>query len=506
MSKTEKLNPEYDMQPWLRSCEVEIKKPIGGETTGTIPQWLQGTLIRNGPGSIKCGSEEFVHVFDGPALIHRFALKNGQATYQCRFLKTDTLRKNNKAQRIVVSEFGTKSVPDPCHTIFDRLASVFNPYESITDNAGVSVYPFGDEVYAMTEVTNVYKIDPETLESLEKENLFNALIVCHTAHPHIMPNGDVYNVGLNIVRGMMKHVIVKFPYVEKGDMFKMAEVIHTITPRWLLNPSYMHSFGMTENYFVIMEQPLSISLFTILKNHVLKNPFSNSLNWYPEHETQIRLVNRNTGEETSYRTETFFFMHTINTFEKDNKLIIDVVTYKDAKIIDAMYVEAIKDLHNNPDYGQWSQSRPKRITIPLDAPPNTKVEMELIADVGIEATRIHYDVHNALPYKYFYGIGSEVHSKYAGSIIKINANTGEVKTWHEYHGCPSEPIFVPHPDAKDEDDGVLLSALLWGNDDHAMTLLVLDAKDLKELARANFKTPSPAPNGFHGWYWPDQTI
>lgn len=50
----------------------------------------------------------------------RFALKNGQATYQCRFLKTDTLKRNNKAQRIVVSEFATRSVPDPCHTIFDR--------------------------------------------------------------------------------------------------------------------------------------------------------------------------------------------------------------------------------------------------------------------------------------------------------------------------------------------------------------------------------------------------
>lgn len=82
----------------------------------------------------------------------------------------------------------------------------------------------------------------------------------------------MYNVGLNIVRGMMKHVIVKFPYNEKGidirriefrknlvfhkiscsffttlifsgNMFKMAEVVHTIEPRWRFNPSYMHAFG-----------------------------------------------------------------------------------------------------------------------------------------------------------------------------------------------------------------------------------------------------------------------
>nr|XP_034826970.1 carotenoid isomerooxygenase-like [Maniola hyperantus] len=295
-----------------------------------------------------------------------------------------------------------------------------SPLQCLSDNAGVSVFPFGDEVYALTEVTNVYKIDPETLESLEKENLFDALIVCHTAHPHVLPNGDVYNVGINIVRGMMKHVIVKFPYNEKGGMFKMAEIVNTIEPRWRLNPSYMHSFGVTENYFVLIEQPMSISLLTILKNHFFKNSFSNCLNWYPEHETQIVLVDRNTGEETRYRTETFFFLHTINTFEKDSNLIVDVVSYKDAKMIDAMYVEAIKDLHNNPDYGQWCQSRPKRITIPLDAPRDTRVEIKLIAEVGLEVPRIHYDLHNGRPYKYFYGIGSEVHSKYAGSVSSFS--------------------------------------------------------------------------------------
>lgn len=54
------------------------------------------------------------------------------------------------------------------------------------------------------------------------------------------------------------------------------------------------------------------------------------------------LVNRNTGEQTRYTTETFFFMHIINCFELDGQLIIDVCSYKDAKIIDALYVEAIK--------------------------------------------------------------------------------------------------------------------------------------------------------------------
>lgn len=40
---------------------------------GNIPEWLNGSLIRNGPGSIKIGQEEFNHLFDSSALLHRFA-------------------------------------------------------------------------------------------------------------------------------------------------------------------------------------------------------------------------------------------------------------------------------------------------------------------------------------------------------------------------------------------------------------------------------------------------
>lgn len=50
----------------------------------------------------------------------RFALNDGEVTYQCRFLRTNTYQRNHEAGRIVVNEFGTKAVPDPCQSIFKR--------------------------------------------------------------------------------------------------------------------------------------------------------------------------------------------------------------------------------------------------------------------------------------------------------------------------------------------------------------------------------------------------
>ncbi|XP_045768132.1 carotenoid isomerooxygenase-like [Maniola jurtina] len=502
MEEEKKLYPNYDMGIWFRTCEQEITEPLKGKLTATIPSWVQGTLLRNGPGCKKIGDCQYQHMFDGMAIIHRFAVKDGQATYQCKFLESDVYKKNTAANRIVVTEFGTQAVPDPCRTIFDKISSMFNFTIEQTDNTVVSVYPFGDQIYAMTEVPVLYQVDPKSLETLEKKRLPEPLmIVFHTAHPHVMPNGDVYNVGLSTAKG---YVVVKFTNNGKGNMFETAEIVGSVKPRWKLNPAYMHSFGITENYFVIIEQPLCVSLVNMMRRYIISGPFSTTLVSYPEYETKVILIHRETGETTQYTTDTLYFMHIINSFEQDGKVMLDLCSYKDGKVLDAMHLDAIKSMQSNPDYGQWVQSRPKRIIIPLDAPPMSKVEAKLLADIGIEAPRINYEF-NGRPYKYCYGIGSDVDTGYSGILIKVNTETGKFIIWHEPHTYPSEPIFIPHPDAKDEDDGVVLSAVLWGKDDHKVTLLVLNAKNLEEIARVDFVTPSQAPRCFHGWYLPDQS-
>lgn len=45
---------------------------------GSIPPWLQGTLLRNGPGLFSVGNTSYKHWFDGMALIHSFTFKDGK--------------------------------------------------------------------------------------------------------------------------------------------------------------------------------------------------------------------------------------------------------------------------------------------------------------------------------------------------------------------------------------------------------------------------------------------
>lgn len=71
MHQIRPLYPNCDATVWLRSCKKEIVEPIDGIQSGCIPAWINGSLLRNGPGSLIVGNTEFNHLFDSSALLHR---------------------------------------------------------------------------------------------------------------------------------------------------------------------------------------------------------------------------------------------------------------------------------------------------------------------------------------------------------------------------------------------------------------------------------------------------
>lgn len=73
------------------------------------------------------------------------------------------------------------------------------------------------------------------------------------------------------------------------EMFSRISVVASIKCRWPLHPGYMHSFGITDNYFVIVEQPLSVSLSTALVNRFNGDPLSNALKWFQDSPVSITI-------------------------------------------------------------------------------------------------------------------------------------------------------------------------------------------------------------------------
>ncbi|XP_062557482.1 carotenoid isomerooxygenase isoform X2 [Armigeres subalbatus] len=563
--KSKDCYPNCDVNVWLRSCEHEIVEPIEGVVKGVVPEWLNGSLLRNGPGSLKVGEMTFNHLFDSSALLHRFNIEGGKVTYQCRFLKSDTYKKNKAAQRIVVTEFGTSAVPDPCHTIFHKIAAIFRkPGENNSDNAMISIYPFGDEYFAFTESPVIHKIDPQTLGTESKLNVSDYVgIVNHTSHPHVMSDGTVYNLGCSVTKTGPAYTIICFPHGE--NMFENARIVASVPARWKFHPGYMHTFGITENFFIVVEQPLSVSVPSMLVSQIKNEPMASSLKWFENQQTYIYLLDRDSGElKHTYHAESFFYLHIINQYEKDGHVVLDICCYKDPAMLNCMYIDTMKNMQQNPDYAKMFRGRPLRFVLPLNykqdlkssttsifsaARPwaclikklsitdfsekklnseencrdltlknlitlnNTKAaayvmpdatifcKPELLCDLGCETPRIYYEEHLGRDYQYFYAISSDVDANNPGTLIKVDVTNKSRLTWCEENVYPSEPIFVPSSNPQSEDDGVVLAAMVWGREEeNRVGLLILDAKTFTEIARSEFTTPGPVPKCLHGWF------
>jgi len=365
------LYPGMDPTIWTRTCTHEQLEPLDGTVTGAVPAWLRGALVRNGPGRMEVNGDPYGHLFDGSALLHRFSFQSGRVTYQNRYVRSQSFLRDTEAGRVVTRYFGTDARPDPCRSIMRNLSSKFILSEQMTDNCQISVYPYGDgTLYALTETPYIHRVDPSNLDTKERVDLFKeAGLLNHTSHPHVRQEG-VFNVGqaLSLKRQYNIYLFPTAPSQGKvPNPFKDVKVLASVPCRWMTKPCYMHSFSMTKNYFVIIEQPMGVSLPKMTKGVLFNERLMSALEWTDE-QTLIHLVHRSTGQRTpvTYITDSFFYLHTINAFESDGHVVLDVAAYKDAKMLDCMYVESLKNASYDPSFAQMFRGRPKRWVLPIN--------------------------------------------------------------------------------------------------------------------------------------------
>jgi beta,beta-carotene 9',10'-dioxygenase len=453
--------------------EIEIDQlPI----TGRLPEWLTGTLLRNGPGAFQVGNSRYRHWFDGLAMLHRFTIADGRISYANKFLESNSYLAAKETGRITYSEFAT----DPCRSMFGRVMAVFSP--QITDSAKVSIDTIAGRFMALAETPIQVEFDPQTLRKVGvfqyEEDTTGQMT---TVHPHHDPhNGDVYNVVTRY--HMISHYNIYRLNGDGGQARVASLPVH--------RPAYMHSFGMTENYIIMAEFPLVVNPVHLL---LWLKPYIENFKWQPERGTLFWVVNRHTGELVGrYQADPFFAFHHVNAFERGNEVVVDIDAYDDARILDAWYLDTMEQGEQPLPFGQL-----RRYTIPLQG---GRAEYETIAPDCLELPRFDYDRYNTRgDYRSVYGVSMRPDGPrwFYDQLVKIDVQSGHAQTWTESETYPGEPVFVGRPGREAEDDGVLLSVVLDAAKGSSF-LLVLDAATLTEVARAEL--PHPVLFGYHGAY------
>ncbi|XP_038123629.1 beta-carotene oxygenase 1, like [Cyprinodon tularosa] len=521
------------MQSIISRNGLETPEPVKAEVKGSVPSWLQGTLLRNGPGLFSVGNSEYNHWFDGLSLIHSFTFSGGEVTYRSKYLKSETYKRNIKADRIVVSEFGTMVYPDPCKNIFARAMTHFrNIIPDFTDNNLINIIRYGKDYYASSEVNYINQVDPNSLETVSRENYRNHIAVnLATAHPHYDREGNTFNMGTAIIGlGRPKYVIFKVPgnasdKDPKKPALRKVQQMCSIPFRSTLYPSYFHSFGMTENYIVFVEQSFKLDIIKLATAYFRGVNWGSCLKFDEKENTFFHVIDIKTRKATSFKyyTDALVVFHHINAYEEDGHVVFDIITYKDSNLYNMFYLHNMTDETDNFINANKEFSPPfcQRFILPLsiqkDSPKGTNLVTLTDATAqavmqddgsiyckpdtifkGMELPGINYNF-NARKYRYFYGSRLEW-SPHPNKIAKVDIVTRTHIEWQQENCYPSEPAFVASPGAVEEDDGVILSSVVSSDPNVSPFLLVLNARTFEEIARAS--VPVPVHMDLHGMFIP----
>jgi beta,beta-carotene 9',10'-dioxygenase len=439
---------------------------------GELPGWLGGSLLRTGPARWDLAEGSVSHWFDGLAMLHRFSFGAGRVAYANRFLRSRAFEAAQRDGRLAYREFAS----DPCRSAFRRVSTLFDPAAQLSDNGSVNVTRLGDQYLALTETPLPVAFDPGTLETLGVRGTPPADL--STAHPHHdRTRGELVGHGTKI--GARSNYVL---YAQRDVADQ--RVVASIPAK---KPAYQHSFGLTQRHAIVFEGPFVVNPLALA---LADRPFIENFHWEPERGTRFWVVDRERGGVAGpWVGEPLFCFHAVNAFEDGDDVVIDLLAFDDASIVPALALGRLRDGEAPP----WPELR--RFRLPLSAP--RAVTGEALSDVRFELPRIDYARRNGREHRFVWGMAPHDGGLF-GQIVKVDIPGGEADTWHEPGSYPGEPVFVARPGGEAEDDGVLLSVVLEPERGQS-SLLVLDAHDLSELARA--RVPHHIPFGFHGQHF-----
>ena len=456
----------------FRSLDTEVSDyelPV----EGTIPDWLSGTLIRNGPGKFEGNGIRLRHWFDGLAMLRRYEFEDGQIQYTNRFLRTESYADAMAGRP--TGQFATDQ-----HGLRKLLGFLrrLGPPEP-TDNANVHVARIDGELVAQTEVPKWITFEGDTLET-RGEFVFDDMLDVDMITAHLVADphrGEQVGHGVSFGRSH-EYKLFRIP-----DGSRRRELITSISTD---SPAYIHSIAVSEDHVVLVETPLRINIRKALSPFT--EGFFELLEWNEALDTNLYVVDRDTGQiRTQPAVDPFFTFHTINAYDDDGAVVVDLVAFDDNTIVDALSLERLET-------AGFAAAPPGRL-VRLRIGPDGAVSSEQLYDGGIELPTVPRDSQTT-NYRYAYGQATDREG--ANGLVKVDTDRGQATEWWQTDLYVEEPWMIQRPAGQREDDGVVLAPALDVSTERSL-LLVFDGETLDELARA--PVPHHNPFGFHGRFF-----
>lgn len=454
------------------------------EVSGEIPSWLKGIYLKNGPGLFSVGDSKCEHWFDGLAMLNRIEFQDGKVSHTSKYLNSTVYEEAQKNNKITYSLFSFV----PKMGLIQMIKEIIYG-RSRGNNAAVNILKAKNKYFAMTESIGLVEFDPNSLET-QNVHIFEDDIQgkITTAHPHV--ESDEY-INFDIVPGKVN----KYHYYKVNTKTLERQLIGIIETQYL---SYVHDFSVTENYIIHIECPSVVFPISLLLRFGFLS-YSRCYKWKPEFGTKFTVMDRKTGEIVCVaKSRAILSLHHVNAYEEGNNVVVDLVAFDDDSVIQGLYIDALV----KPDTRIISKdARVIRFSVDVD---KEEVNERVISKSYLELPTINKGMRGVENYKFIYGVGVNpaMSHQFDNAITKVSIDDGSELTWAEKDSYPGEPLFIPHPNARHEDDGVLISIVSNPVENHSY-ILILKAKCLSEISR--IRLHHMIPLGFHGIFVPKKS-
>lgn len=456
--------------PLLREVDATDLEVIEGR----IPDDIDGIYVRNTENQIHEPLGRY-HPFDGDGMIHMISFRNGKADYRNRFVRTRCFQAEQEAGG---SLWG--GLMDPPGT---SRRPGFGAHGSLKDSSSTDVVVHAGKINStFYQCGEAYLLDPETLDQAGVASWGPLDGV--SAHPKVdETTGEMlfFNYGTHA------------PYMHYGVVDRTGKLVHYV-PIDLPGPRLPHDMAFTRNYSILNDFPLFWDE-ELLKQDIHVSRMHSGL------KSRFGIIPRygRSDEIRWFEAEPTYVLHFLNAWEEGDEIILDGYFQEDPcpPPLDGYpkgmsHMMAFLDEHSfRPRLHRW------RFNLKTGETHEQRLD-DRILEFGMFNQR-----YAGAPYRYAYSTFTKPGWFLFKGMVKHDLHTGESWDITLPDGVyASESPFAPRIDAKDEDDGYLVSFLIDENTQTSECILI-DCKDFAAGPVVRIALPHKIPSGTHST-WADR--
>lgn len=463
--------------PYLRGIHAPICRELEASplpVRGELPRDLSGAYVRNGPNPV-FAPRNLYHWFDGDGMLHALTLRDGRASYRCRWIETRGLAEERRAGRSL-----WPGVMGP----YDWSA----PRPPLKDTANTDVVWHGGALLALWYLCGEpYRCDPLTLATLGTDDFGGRRSHSVSAHPKVDPRtGELVYFTLSDYEP---------PYMRYGVVSREGELVHEI-PVELPGARAPHDITITEHFSILHDFPFFHDP-ALAKSHGVR-----VARFHRELPTRFGVVPRRgrTEQVLWFEFEPGYVLHMVNAWEDGDWITMDGCFQPDPStrrnpaegVLAGMlgYLRIRAHLHRWRMNLRTGETREQALD-------DLNVEFPL-PDTELFGVRSRYSYHQYLP--------PDMQTVEFRALVKYDHESGAARRYdYEPGWFASESPFAGRPGARSEDDGFVLTFATEAASGRS-ECWIFSALEIERGPIARIELPARVPTGFHAKWIPGHRI